>query len=94
MMVRSHDLGEHAPEFAWWEPDPIATEKLFEAKSLEEVSALAMANRTQLLTKVRDLTPEQWQAQATHATFGHVDISALLIEILTHDEEHRATLVS
>jgi hypothetical protein len=52
-----------------------------------------MSVRTQLLSVVRDLTPEQWSATAEHEAFGHIDVSGLIIQILTHDEEHRASLV-
>jgi hypothetical protein len=61
--------------------------------SLLEASALAMSVRTQLLSVVKDLTPEQWAASAQHDAFGHIDVSGLIIQILTHDEEHRASLV-
>jgi len=52
-----------------------------------------MSARTALLTAVKDLTPEQWQASAQHEAFGPIDIAGLIIQILTHDEEHRASLV-
>ena len=39
------------------------------------------------------LAAEQWGATAKHETFGVIDVAALIIEVLTHDEEHRASLV-
>jgi hypothetical protein len=72
---------------------PSATYERFKDMSLSETSALAMSVRTQLLSVVRDLTPEQWSATAEHEAFGHIDVSGLIIQILTHDEEHRASLV-
>jgi hypothetical protein len=81
------------PNFAWWEPDPQATFLSFHEMSLSEASAAAMSARTQLLSIVKDLTPEQWSATAQHEAFGHIDIAGLIIQILTHDEEHRASLV-
>jgi hypothetical protein len=45
------------------------------------------------LTFVKNLVPEQWSATAKHETLGEVDVRALLMQVLTHDEEHRASLV-
>lgn len=85
--------GDEPPSFDWWEPDASATLDRFKEMSLSEASALAMAARTQLLSVVKELTPEQWSATAEHEAFGHIDVSGLIIQILTHDEEHRASLV-
>jgi hypothetical protein len=86
-------VGDEPPSFVWWEPDASATLDRFKDVSLSEASALAMAARTQLLSVVKELTPEQWSATAEHEAFGHIDVSGLIIQILTHDEEHRASLV-
>lgn len=93
LMCQAHAAGNPAPEFAWWEPDPEQTMAKFSKQSLDDVAALAMSHRTTLLTAVKDLTPDAWQAQAKHEAFGEIDVSALLIQVLTHDEEHRASLV-
>lgn len=85
--------GAQPPSFPWWEPDADATFARFSEMSLEEASAQAMSARTALLTLVKDLTPEQWGASAVHEAFGTIDIAGLIIQILTHDEEHRASLV-
>lgn len=85
--------GKPAPAFSWWEPDPIQTEATFAGYSLEDASAALMAGRTRLVTYLRGLTAEQWAAPGVHDTFGEMDISDLLIEILRHDEEHRASFV-
>lgn len=82
-----------APTFNWWEPDADATFERFCETSLEEASALAMSARTQLLSAIKELSPEQWSATAQHEAFGTIDIAGLIIQILTHDEEHRASLV-
>jgi len=92
-MCQALEAGEPAPSFTWWEPDATATYDRFCGMSLLEASALAMSVRTQLLSVVKDLTPEQWAASAQHDAFGHIDVSGLIIQILTHDEEHRASLV-
>jgi hypothetical protein len=85
--------GDQPPSFDWWEPDATATYERFKDLSLSEVSALAMSVRTQLLSVVKELSPEQWAATAEHEAFGHIDISGLIIQILTHDEEHRDSLI-
>ncbi len=93
LMCQAQADGKPAPEFTWWEPDARATEQKFQSHSIPDVAAVAMAMRTQLLTVIRDLAAEQWGATAKHETFGVIDVAALIIEVLTHDEEHRASLV-
>lgn len=93
LMCEEQAAGNPAPAFVWWEPDSQATKAKFAHLALADVAAIAMSQRTNLLTAVKDLTPTQWQARAKHETFGEIDVCALLIQILTHDEEHRASLV-
>lgn len=92
-MCEAQASGSEAPSFPWWEPDASATFERFHEMTLDQAAALAMSARTALLTAVKDLTPEQWQASAQHEAFGLIDIAGLIIQILTHDEEHRASLV-
>lgn len=92
-MCKAQVNGDQPPIFQWWEPDASATFERFKEMSLEQTSALAMSARTQLLSVVKDLTTEQWQASAQHEAFGLIDIAGLIIQILTHDEEHRASLI-
>jgi hypothetical protein len=93
LMCQAQAAGDPPPQFVWWEPDPAETVAKFGRQSLDDVAALAMSHRTTLLSAVKDLTPTQWQSQAKHDAFGEIDVSALLIQVLTHDEEHRAGLV-
>ena len=92
-MCQAQASSQETPEFAWWEPDANATYERFKDASLDEVSALAMSSRTQLLTVIKELSAEQWMATAKHEAFGEIDIAGLIIQVLTHDEEHRASLV-
>ena len=92
-MGQAHAAGDPIPELVWWEPNPAETIANFGGQSLQDVAAIAMSNRTNLLSAVKDLTPTQWQAKAKHDSVGEIDVSALLILVLTHDEEHRASLV-
>ena len=92
-MLQAQSSGATAPQFTWWEPDPVATFEQYQGYSLEQASAELMASRTKLVTYLRALEPAQWAAVGVHDTFGEVDVQALLIELLRHDEEHRASLV-
>jgi len=92
-MCQAQADGAKPPSFAWWEPDADATFERFNETSLEQACAIAMSGRTQLLSAIKDLTPEQWTATAAHEAFGHIDVAGLIIQILTHDEEHRASLI-
>jgi hypothetical protein len=60
---------------------------------VDHVAAVALSNRKNLVCAIKNLTPDQWAATAKHDTFGVIDVSGLIIEILTHDEEHRAGLI-
>lgn len=92
-MVGAADAGVSAPEFEWWEPDPEVTFETYKNSAVESVSADLIASRTRILTRLRDLSELQWEATGIHSTHGVMDISALLMELLRHDEEHRASLV-
>jgi hypothetical protein len=93
LMCQAQTDGAEPPSFPWWEPDANVTFDRFNEMSLEQASAAAMSARTQLLSAIKELTPEQWSARAQHEAFGEIDIAGLIIQILTHDEEHRASLV-
>ena len=92
-MVNASDAGAAAPEFDWWEPDPEVTLETFADATVESVSADLIASRTRLLTRLRELSDTQWQATGVHSTHGVMDITALLMQLLRHDEEHRESLV-
>ena len=94
LMVEAHKTGAGVPEFAWWEPDPVQTEKMLANYTLDDAAAQAMSVRTNLLSVVKDLPSEAWAALAKHDEFGEIDVAGLLIQVLTHDEEHRASLLA
>ena len=94
LMVDAFESGDAAPQLEWWEPDGEATLARYATSTLDEAAARAMATRIALLTRLRAVTPEQWDgARAEHAAFGTMDLEALVLATLAHDEEHRATLV-
>ena len=92
-MVQAHRDGSAVPSYEWWEPNAEQTAATFEGSSLDDAAGLVMASRISILTKLRDLADEDWDARAIHATFGEIDVRGLVLEILAHDEEHRASLV-
>ena len=81
------------PSFAWWEPDADETRRAFERLSTDDVAARLLASRTSLLLRVRDLSDDDWSARADHDTFGPIDVEGLMLQVLAHDEEHRASLL-
>ncbi len=92
-MVAAYDVGEPAPSFVWWEPDGDATYAAYRDYSLDEAGARTMASRIAMITALRDLTPSQWESTANHDIFGLMDVAALVLAVLGHDEEHRGSLV-
>ncbi|MEY4311436.1 MAG: hypothetical protein RLZZ571_206 [Actinomycetota bacterium] len=93
LMVDTQKAGGQEPKFAWWEPDPIATAEKFKDYDLELACAEALQARTKLVTYLNSLDPDQWDANATHATFGSLDVRELIFQTLSHDEEHRESFV-
>jgi hypothetical protein len=81
------------PSFAWWEPDADETRRAFGDLSTDDAAARLLASRTSLLLRVRDLSDDDWSAQADHDTFGPIDVEGLMLQVLAHDEEHRASLL-
>lgn len=92
-MVSAHRAGLTPPAYEWWEPDAQATAETYASWTVEDASARVMAQRISFLMALRDLSENDWTARAVHETFGEIDVRGLVIEILTHDEEHRASLV-
>lgn len=93
LMVDAFNQKENPPIFTWWEPDAVETQREFADVPLEQVSGIAMQARTQLVSRLRNLTPEEWSAPGIHATFGQITVGDLIFQTLTHDEEHRASFV-
>ena len=92
LMVEAR-TGSAPPSFTWWEPDAVKTRLAFGGLSTDDAGARLLASRTSLLLRVRDLSDEAWGARADHEAFGPIDVEGLLLQVLAHDEEHRATLL-
>jgi hypothetical protein len=93
-MVAAYEAGDPPPHFDWWEPDGQATYARYCDSTVEDAAARLMSTRIMLMTSLRELTPEQWAgARAQHDVFGEMDVEALVLATLGHDEEHRGSLV-
>ena len=81
------------PHWAWWEPDADVTARTFAGIGVDESGARLLASRTALLHRLRELSPDDWAAEAEHEDFGIIDVQGLIMQVLIHDEEHRASLL-
>ena len=86
-------MGADVPELSWWEPDPVATLAAFGDVSVDEAGARLLSSRTTLLHRLRDLSEDEWSATAHHDIFGTLDVEGLMLQVLGHDEEHRASIL-
>lgn len=92
-MVAAHRSGLTPPTHEWWEPNAAATAQTYSSWTIEDASARLMAQRISLLMALRDLSEIDWQAKAVHETLGEMDVRGFVIQVLSHDEEHRSSLV-
>jgi hypothetical protein len=81
------------PRFDWWEPDSERTLAVFADVDVDTASARLLASRTALLHRLRDLSDDDWSARADHEAFGTIDVEGLMLQVLAHDEEHRASIL-
>ena len=81
------------PRWVWWEPDSDVTTRAFAGVGVDEAGARLLASRTALLHRLRDLSADDWAAEAEHEDFGVIDVQGLIMQVLGHDEEHRASLL-
>ncbi len=88
LMVQALQASAEPPTFAWWEPDSDGTIEKYGRLSVEDAAAILRNARTRLITDVAALNEADWHAKASHDTFGSIDISGLLMEVLEHDAEH------
>lgn len=93
-MVAAFESGSAAPHFTWWEPDPVATLERYRDLAVDDAVARALATRTAYLSRLRELSEAQWSgARGQHDVFGEMDVEAVVLATLAHDEEHRASLL-
>ena len=91
-MVAARSSGPR-PRWVWWEPDADETTRAFAGIGVDEAGARLLASRTALLHRLRELSADDWAAEAEHEDFGVIDVQGLIMQVLGHDEEHRASLL-
>lgn len=92
LMVSALRNSQSPPQLAWWEPDGEKTAEKYGGYALTQSIELLNQSRSLLRNYLNALTIDERQAPAIHKSFGTITIESMLAVILTHDEEHRATL--
>lgn len=92
LMLAAQRAKESRPTFSWWEPDPLATQLKYEQYSWEEAKARLHSTRNGIVSTLNVLDAEDWNASASHATFGILTLVGMVNQILIHDKEHLASL--
>lgn len=77
------------PAWSWWEPAPVTDPA---AATLEGALGLFAAAREATLARVTALDEGGWARTGLHATYGRLDVVALLGVAADHDDEHLAGL--
>jgi hypothetical protein len=77
------------PTWSWWEPTPVTDPA---AATLEGSLGMFAAAREATLARVSALDEAGWARTGLHATYGRLDVAALLGIAADHDEEHLAAL--
>ncbi len=73
------------PEWPWVEPDRWS---LPEGSGFEAAVDVFSAHRAATVRRLEELDQTGWQRRGRHATFGVLDVAALMRIALDHDEEH------
>ena len=87
--VPAHMVLRTAPGARGGSSEVLLARLAFAGVDADEAGARLLASRTSLLHRLRELSEEDWAAQAEHDTFGPMDIEGLMLQVLAHDEEHR-----
>ena len=82
---------EDHPSWPWAEPDRWTDEP---GASLDRLLAVYGRERGATLARLSALDDAGWARTGTHATFGVLDVAALLERAIDHDEEHIASLAA
>jgi hypothetical protein len=91
LMVQTHKAEQSRPAFSWWEPNPHATQVKYEKYSLDEAITHLLSARNGIVSTLSSLDPEDWNASASHATFGVLTVVGIVEQIIAHDMEHLAS---
>lgn len=77
------------PHWPWTEPDRWLDQP---GATLDELLEVHAARRAETVARLDALDDAGWRRTGTHATYGVLDVSAMLRLLLDHDEEHIAGL--
>jgi hypothetical protein len=80
---------EDHPTWPWTEPDRWAGEP---DASLDRLLRRHAAARASTVATLDGLDEDGWARTGTHATFGELDVAALMERAIDHDEEHLRSL--
>jgi hypothetical protein len=79
------------PTWPWAEPDRWPGEA---GASLERLLEVYRADRAATVATLTGLDEAGWARTGTHATFGVLDVAALMKRAIDHDDEHIASLLA
>jgi hypothetical protein len=88
-LVRLRQLAaDEKPIWPWVEPGPWQGQP---DATLDELLAMFAALRTKTVGILDGFDEEGWSRSGIHATWGEVDVAALMERAIDHDEEHIAS---
>jgi hypothetical protein len=73
------------PTWPWVEPKPWPGDP---GATLDELLATYEARRRETVAIVDGFDEETWNRTGIHATWGEIDVAALIVRALDHDDEH------
>jgi len=73
------------PQWDWTEPGPSPA---LETASLDTILAMFAQVRGRTVATIRAFDDAGWDRSGTHATYGILDVAALVRLAIDHDEEH------
>jgi DinB superfamily len=79
---------ETRPTWPWVEPEPWQGEP---GATLDELLARFAARRAETVAILDGLDEAGWARTGIHATWGEVDVAALMTRAVDHDDEHIAS---
>ena len=79
------------PTWPWVEPEPWDGDP---GATLDELLATYVARRRETVAILDGFDEETWSRTGVHATWGKIDVAALMVRALDHDDEHVASFGS
>ncbi|MEI9906927.1 MAG: DinB family protein [Actinomycetota bacterium] len=93
LLRQAKEKGLEPPQLEWWEPDPEITVHRYGSESLQVSLERFHKSRKEMVEYLIDLSIDDREASAHHATFGKITIESMLQIILDHDAEHLGSLI-